>query len=333
MGGWNSTVTQGTIITPAVVKAALIQVTNLITGFNHWLIKAGQGTVVIGSPLGSTSYYDVDPDDQTYGDIDLQIVAPGTEEAKTPSQFSTHWNKLLDQYLGETKPTLVYNQGKDCGGHVVLSLDDGMYVQIDLLWSEEKLSKWMRYRMTPARGIKGAAYGNLFSTLGEIMGISIQSAGVQMKIKDGMPVPFSKSRKYDELVTLTTDIENLGTQMVTRLYQRMHTKSEQQLTMDPLLVANPGIDLNNISVERMVKMIKGIGKTFAANSMFGRYNLRDISSYEDFIITFKTHYMDKIKDAILATKFDKAETPEAIARAQDVKDKLLSHAGSIVAVF
>lgn len=333
-GGWNSTATQGTVITPPVVKTSLEAVRKLINGFNAWLNKQGHQPVTVGHPLGSTSYHETDAEDKVYGDIDLQMIASPVPDARTPSQFSAHWNRLLDRYISEENPSMVYDQGKESGGHVVLKIGDSAYVQVDMLWTEPRLASWMRYRMTPARNLKGATYGNLFSTLGEIMHISIQSAGAQMKIKDGQPVPFAKSRKYDSLDTLTVNIENLGIDLLKQLYSHMHrNKDTSGLKIDPLLSANPGVDPNDITAARLVNMIKGLGKSFTANNMFGHFNLKDISDYDDFISKFKAHYMSKIREAVAATKFDKAETPEARTRAQDAKDKLLSNGTAIMGLF
>lgn len=333
-GGWNNKITQGTVITPAVVRAALQAVQGFIKGFNAWLEQQGEPPVMIGHPLGSTAHYQTDPEDQIYGDIDLQMIAADVDGAQTPSQFSSHWNSLLDRYIRERSPSMVFDQGKDSGGQVIFSVGKDSYVQVDMLWTNQPLAKWMRYRMTPAKGIKGAAYGNLFSTLGEIMHLSIQSAGAQMKIKDGLPAPFSRTRKYDKLETLTTDIENFGVDLLKQLYARIHPNTNQdRLIIDPLLQANPGINPSSITADRLVGLIKGLARSFEANGMFGHYNLRDIAGYEQFIERFKNHYMEKIRDAVSATKFDKAETDAAQARADDAKKKLLSHGTAIIGLF
>ena len=330
-GGWDSTVTQSTVITPSVVRAALNTVAKFVNDFNRWLIQKSLPEVEIGHPLGSTAWHTHDPDDKVYGDIDLQMIAPPIDTADTPSKFAAHWNKLLDDYIADADSKLVHNTGNPANGHVIFALGDDHYVQVDMIWTEPKLASWSRYRMTPAHNIKGATYGNLFSTLGEIMHMSIQSAGVQMKIKDGEPVPFSKSRKFDSLETLTTNIESFGLDIVKQLYRKMYPgKDTAQLKIDPLLKRRPGIDKNEITAANLASVVKGVGRTFELNNMYGRYNLKEIANYDDFIQQFKTHYMGKLHAAIGATKFDKAETPEAKARADDVKEKLMSHGTAIM---
>ena len=333
-GGWDSTVTQSTVITPNIVRTALDIVKQFTTEFNSWLVQHGVDTVQVGHPLGSTAWHGQDQEDKAYGDIDLQMVAASVDVADTPSKFSAYWNKLLDQYIAEKKPSMIYDTGKPSSGHLVVSLGNDQYVQVDMIWTEASLSNWARYRMTPAHNIKGATYGNLFSTLGEIMHMSIQSAGVQMKIKDDEPVSFSKSRKFDRLETLTTNIESFGLDIAKQLYRKMYPgKDTAQIKIDPLLRKRPGIDTNAITAANLVSVVKGVGRTFELNNMYGRYNLKDIANYEDFIHKFKEHYMEKLHAAIGDNKFNKAETPEAKARAEDVKEKLLSHGTAIMNLF
>lgn len=330
-GGWDSTVTQSTVITPGVVKAALAVVSKFVVGFNQWLANKQLTSVEIGHPLGSTAWHTADPEDKVYGDIDLQMVAQPLDTADTPSKFSAYWNKLVDDYIADANPDLIYNTGKPANGHIIVRLGNDQYVQVDMIWTEPKLANWARYRMTPAHNIKGATYGNLFSTLGEIMHMSIQSAGVQMKIKDGEPVPFAKSRKFDTLETLTTNIERFGLDIAKQLYKKIYQgKDAAQFKVDPLLKKRPGIDPDAITAANLASVVKGVAKTFEINNMYGHYNLKDFTGYDDFIAKFKSHYMEKLHAAINATKFDKAETPEAKARAEDVKEKLMSHGTAIM---
>ena len=77
-GGWSSTVTQGTKITPAIIGPALGILRAFIEGFNEWLDKHGQPPVRVGTPTGSSAHHEkdlTDPErqDVIYGDIDVQI--------------------------------------------------------------------------------------------------------------------------------------------------------------------------------------------------------------------------------------------------------------------
>ena len=44
-GGWDTTVTQGTVIKPATVKTTLARVQQFVSDFNRWLSATNQGPV------------------------------------------------------------------------------------------------------------------------------------------------------------------------------------------------------------------------------------------------------------------------------------------------
>jgi len=200
-------------------------------------------------------------------------------------------------------------------------------VQIDLVWTEPKLANWQRYRMTPAQGVKGSAYGNLFSTLGQMLHLSIYGAGVQIKIKDGEPVEFAKERNPDKVETITTDIHNFALDLLKYMVKNIHPTAK--LEIDPELASHPGIDPDAITPENLVASIRGLAKSFEANDLFGYRNLKDIPNYDAFITKFKNSYLARMTGAANAKKFEKAETPQAKARAEEVKARLLADAQKI----
>ncbi len=310
-GGWDSTVTQGTVITPDVVKAALKRVKLFIPEFNKFLKKKGVPPVKMGAPLGSSAYHDVDDVDKVYGDIDLQIVVP-EQEGKTTNQLSSMYNKLLEDFIHFTGVDYIHKDSQP--GHPIFLIGDDAYVQVDFLWADEPVADWARYRSTPARGVKGLVYGNMYSSLGELLTMSIQRAGVQMKTRGGEPVPF-RMRKDTELETLSLDQENFGVDILVDLYKRMYPGlPASKIEIDPELEENPGIDKKELTIARMASVIKGLGKSFELNDMFGKSILEDIGSYEEFINSFLKIFKHKCFKQKEAKKFDKAETPEAIAR-------------------
>ena len=66
------------------------------------------------------------------------------------------------------------------------------------------MADWGAARVTPERGVKGLLFGKMFSVFGDLLDMSIQHAGVQIKVSNGQRVPFSK-RKDTETVTITTN--------------------------------------------------------------------------------------------------------------------------------
>lgn len=329
-GGWDTKATQSTVITPSTVKTALPKIDDLILGFNDWLKKRNIPSVRVGAPTGSSAYHDVDPEDKIYGDIDLQIVVPETDDTsgKTTSQLQGYWYKLLDEYIKQADLDFVHPDSEP--GHPIVSIGGDKWVQVDLMPHPEPLEKWGRYRVTPERGMKGLLMGNMFSVLGELLMMSIQHAGVQFKIRDKVKMPYARTRKDYELVTLSTDIETFVKDIFDHEAQLQGIKNPK---IDPLLSANPGSDTKNPNIKRMVLGIKGLANSFEINNMYGQGDLDRYSNAEDFISAFKNLYIQKAEKDIMAAKRDKAETPEAKARAESDRQKVAQGLDTVLDMF
>jgi hypothetical protein len=315
-GGWASTATQGTKITPQTVKNVLPVVEKFVKRFNAWAKSKGITPVEIGGPLGSTAYYQRDPEDKEYGDIDLQVIAPDIE-GKTANQVGTIYTNYFDEFVQETKPQELHD--KKFTTNPVFQVGND-FVQVDFVWAVDSLSKWSKSRMTPPPNIKGAVHGSMFSSFGEIMNISIMGSGAQIKLVGDEIRPYATTRKYDRLDTASTDIENFGVDIVRWLHNHMNIS--EPLKIAPLLKQHPGLDTKEISSQQLSDVIKGVAQTFEINDMYGKANLAEFSSANDFINAFVENFTNRLQKSINSTKFDKAQSPEARKKAQDTKDKL-----------
>jgi len=329
-GGWDTTATQGTVINPSTVKTALSTTEKLIAGFNNFLKTKDIPPVRIGAPTGSSAYHDVDDEDKIYGDIDLQIVVPEIEELadKTTSQIQGYWHKLIDEYIKSNK--LNYIHPDSTPGHPIVSIGGDKWVQVDLMPHPERLEKWGRYRVTPERGVKGLLMGNMFSVLGELLKMSIQHSGVQFKVRDKVKQPYTTTRKDYQLVTLSTDIENFVLDIFKHQAEEAGIREPK---VDPMLTANPGVNPEEIKIQRLVNSVKGLANSFDINDMYGRGDLAGYSSAEDFINKFKEIYTQKAEKDINAAKRDKAETPEAKARAEQDRMKVADGLKMVMGLF
>lgn len=329
-GGWDTTATQGTVIHPSTVKAALATMNRFVKEFNHFLDTKGVPNIKLGHPTGSSAYHDVDPEDKIYGDIDLQIIVPETEETqgKTTAQAQGYWYGLEDEFV--KSHNLDYVHADSSPGHPIVSVGKDAWVQIDLMPHTEKLATWGRFRTTPERGVKGMLNGNMFSVLGELLTMSIQHSGVQFKVRDKVKQPYTTTRKNYELVTVTTDIENF----VMDIFK--HEAELQNITdpkIDPMLQAHPGSDIKEVKISNLVYAVKGLANSFALNKMYGKGDLANYSSAEDFLNKFKEVYRAKAEKDINANKRDKAETPEAKARAEDDRQKIAKGLEMVMGIF
>ena len=319
-GGWDTTVTQGTVINPRVVKITLDVVQQFVQDFNQFLTAKQQGPIEMGRPTGSSAYHEKDTKenpDKVYGDIDLQMIAPPVE-GMTYGQFTSHWNKLADEFVKTQRPGYVHSV-ESKPGHPIMQIGADSYVQVDFMWHEEKLRNWGATRVTPEHGVKGLLTGNMYSVFGELLDMSIQHAGVQLKVVDGQRVPFSK-QKDTQVVTVTTSPETFILDTFMYLAQQQGLEQPQ---VSPMLKQFPGNNIEDVKINKLVQGMKGFAASAEANGMFGKTDLANFSSAGDFLNKFLQRYEEKAMIDIQGKKRDKAQTPDAIARAEEDRKKIL----------
>lgn len=330
-GGWDSTATQGTVVTPAVVKQALVVANKFVDDFNRWLIKQGiEDQVKVGHPLGSSAYHDVDPEDKVYGDIDLQIIVPDMDGSHSAMQGQ--WNDRQAQFVNEVHPAYVLLGGESKPGHPICKIGPEQYVQIDFIWHVEKNAEWGRYRTTPERGLKGLLNGNMFSVLGSLLDMSIQHAGVQLKVSpEGKQVPFS-NRKNATLQTITTSPSTFILDILYYIAAQAGI-DHADIKVAPQLKSYPGVQMSEVKIRALADGIKGLAISFAVNDLYGRGILERYSSAENFIQAFVETYRAKVQNEIASKKRDKAATPDAIARADHDREVIQQGLDTVLSYF
>lgn len=318
MGGWDTTITQNTKITPKVVHGVLETMDQYVKDFNKFIKEQNVQEVSLGFPTGSTSYYKVDSPSTTYGDIDLQIVVPSIVElsGKTPSQVAKFWNDLHLSFWRELNPDYVSQNSTP--GHPIIRTDNG-WVQVDFMHHEKGLEDWGRYRTMPEHGVKGMLMGNLFSVLGDCMMLNIQHHGVLYKSRDGVRLPYAKTRhskkngSYD-LTRVSDNIERFLMDILKNELTFVKVKYKK-VRIHPLLLVHPGIDKCDVKTQDLVRGIVGLALTLEYNNMFGKNHLEEYSSADDFLKKFLIQYIEKATADIKSKKRDKAQTPLAKERA------------------
>jgi len=330
-GGWDSTVTQGTVISPQVVKAALSQVQKFVVDFNRWLEARNRPPVQMGKPTGSSAYHDRDSADKVYGDVDLQMIAPD-EDGVTYGQFTTLYNKLADEFVKTMKPGYVHPE-ESKPGHPIIQIGHNQFVQVDFMWHPQKLANWGAARVTPEHGVKGLLTGNMYSVLGELLDMSIQHAGVQLKVQAGKRVSFSKQKDV-EVQTVTVDPTNYIMDIFRYEYEQITGRPlNSQAYIDPMLQQNPGNDINNVKISRLVLGVKGFARSCQKNGLFGQGALANFTDAKDFITKFWQRYEEKAMIDVAGKKRDKAQTPDAIARANADREKILQGLATVKGYF
>jgi hypothetical protein len=317
-GGWDTTLTQSTVLHPKVVAVALQVVDQFVADFNQFLKSKRLSPIKRGRPTGSSAYHEQDAiehPDKVYGDIDLQMIAPETEG--TYGQFAAYWNTLADQFVKSGKTPYV-DTSESKPGHPIFKIGPDDYVQIDFMWHPERLANWGATRVTPERGVKGLLTGNMYSVLGELLDLSIQHAGVQLKVVDGKHVPFSK-QKDTQVITITTNPETFIYDIFMYEAKQLGIKNPK---ISPLLKQYPGNDINDVKISKLVNGVKGFAESCDMNDMFTQGDLGGFLSGDDFLQKFLQRYEEKAQIDIAGKKRDKATTPEAQARAEQDRQKI-----------
>jgi hypothetical protein len=320
-GGWDTTLTQGTVLNPKIVAVALQVVDRFVADFNQYLKPQGLGPVRRGRPTGSSAHHEIDTQqdpDKVYGDIDLQMVGPETA-GQSYAQFTAQWNKLADDFVKAGHAPYV-DTSESKPGHPIFALGNNQYVQIDFMWHPERLEQWGAARVTPERGVKGLLHGNMFSVLGELLDMSIQHAGVQLKVIDNQRVPFSK-QKDTKVITVSTN-------PATFIYDIFMYEAKQlgidNPQVDPALKKFAGTNIENVRISDLVNGIKAFARSCDMNNMFSQGDLAGFLSGQDFVQKFVQRYEEKAMADVNAKKRDKAATPQAIARAESDRQKVLT---------
>jgi hypothetical protein len=319
-GGWDTTKTQSTVLHPKIVGVTLRVVDQFVIDFNKFLSSKNIAPVKRGKPTGSSAYHEIDSQedpDKVYGDVDLQMIGPNIEGASA-GQFSSYWNNLADEFVNTIKPNYV-DTSESKPGHPIFSVGQDQYVQVDFMWHPDQLAKWGAARVTPERNVKGLLFGNMFSVFGELMDLSIQHAGVQLKVVDGQQVPFTK-QKGTQIVTVSTDPETFVLDTFKYIAQQMGIKNPK---VDSMLSRFPGNKLDDVKIANLVNSVKGFANSAQANSMFGQGVLAKFDSAQDFLNKFLSRYEEKAMIDVQGKKRDKAQTPDAIARANADREKIL----------
>jgi hypothetical protein len=329
-GGWDTTLTQNTVLKPAIVNYALKIVDQFVIDFNNYTKSQGIPSIKRGTPTGSSAYHEVDAQenpDVIYGDIDLQMIAP-IQQGMSTAQFNGFWNKLADDFARSGRVNYI-DTTESKPGHPIFALGKDQYVQIDFMWHPVELADWGAARVTPERGIKGLLMGNMFSVLGELLDMSIQHAGVQLKVVDNQHVPFSK-QKGTQVVTVTINPKTFVYDIFAYEAKQMGIQNPQ---IDPLLKQFPGNNTQDVKIATLVNAVKGFARSIELNDMFGKGDFTNFTDAQDFLNKFIARYDEKAQIDIAGKKRDKAQTPDAVARANADREKIQSGLDMVKGLF
>lgn len=300
-GGWASSLTQGTKITPQLIQHVMkVLLQDFIPSLNAHLKANELAPVKISRPAGSATYYERDlqqQPDKEYGDVDVQFHIPRIE-GTTNNANADIYKKAIKEFCDSTP-----DYSTDNGTNIILRVGKD-YVQVDLVYSYYEAEAWTK-ALAPEWNVKGVLCNSLYSSFGEALNLSFGGGhGVQVKTQNGKIVPF-RTTKDVILTTITNNPDTWALDIAKYFGGKMNAQLKKY----------PGV-LDEVRVSDIINSFKGIAQSLE--------EVGKIDNAQEFLQKVKSIYLAKIEKAANSSKFDKAATPEAIAKAKKTKDTLLT---------
>jgi hypothetical protein len=319
-GGWRSTATQSTIITPKKVSNILSAMDKFVSEFNAY---SNLPPIKSNGPVGSAMYYkqDLEKDDVEYGDIDIQIILPEETNDRT-SQLASNkkYSEKIIQFIQEKKPSYIYPnfQDKDFGtGYLIFNVG-GEKIQVDLVLSYKVSAEWTKIRTTPEKGLKGFVTGNLLSALSDALNVVLGSNTnpyvntIDNKVASSLiktnakPVFFNPNQVFLDIL---------------KFYGNLAGVSKVNSSV---LQGYYGLDANDPSLKKKCETVVALSKALDNNRAFDKgvvvsKNGTTFKSREEFVKYVLDTFIKNMKSSSTAKKLEKAATPEAMKNIEKIK--------------
>lgn len=319
-GGWASTATQNTKITPAVIEEAVGILKEFETEFNQWQAEKGLDVEIkMGRPVGSGTYYKRDlaqDPEREYGDVDVMCYIHSREGIGAARRTSEYAAAVEEFTQGHSK----YSTSN--GTNVIMDTSAGP-VQVDLIYTYHEHANWARM-LAPEYRVKGVINTSLVSSLAEVLNLSIGVQGVQVKTRAGRPVNFRQS-KDTELATVSLDPENWGADIYAYYYELAHGTKPKI----PSNLAKHGGLKDEQRISDIVLTIKALATDLEQAKLLGTGALDHVANKQDMMQQIARVLDSKLEKVINSSKFDKAATPAAVEKANKTKLMLAKYRNEI----
>jgi hypothetical protein len=128
--------------------------------------------------------------------------------------------------------------------------------------------------------------------------------------------------KVDQVGTISRDFERFGEHTADWLVK--HLAGSEVAVIHPTLKRRPGMRYEAVSIADLAQVVKGIALTLELNHVLGKGPLAAFDTAEELVREVQRVYLEKCIEAAASSKFDKAATPEAKAKAEATKSALIS---------
>lgn len=330
-GGWSSVKTQETKLTPKVLKAVDAQIKEFDTAFQKHMKSVGLPPLKFIRAIGSGTWYEEDlinQPDKVYGDIDylvsyplLQVEEPGSrkDEIESIKTYNAELFRFLEKanlsYI-DTEET--YNMSNLSSVKILFIVDlDGetAYVQADMVITHPPYEEWALDRYTPIRDVKGFVIGKMYASLANKLGLSIQDRGVRGKFKGDVLAPWGKRAGVEEKV-ISLNFNSFLHDIAVFFFKYLQKEGDMKPSKG--LEKYKGVNVKGLNMPKMVESIRGLADTLEDNGLFG-----DVLNYkdaDDFMKAVAVEYRRMMMITYNASKFNKAESPAAIATVKKIRN-------------
>jgi hypothetical protein len=339
-GGWASTKTQSTLIKPKIIADGVKKLNVIGKEFAIHCKGIELPPLEFSKPIGSGTWYEddiVSQPDKVYGDIDFMVAYPtleldGKDERSNEIASVKLYNKELLQFLKNKSYAFIdYEETVSVSDPSSLKLimqvetpEGEGWVQVDLVVTHSGYKEWAIFRMTPIRNVKGFVLGNLYSSFGEVLELSIQPRGVRAKFAGTSMVAYSKRAGVEDKL-LSANISTFMHDIAKFFWEQSGT--DKPYKESSKLSSWKGIDPANPRFEDLCDGIVGVAQTLEQLGEFGtvlKYN-----SATALLNAVKDRYIEKMETAASSSKFDKITTPAAQAAADKVKALVADYTSKI----
>lgn len=330
-GGWSTIKTQNTIITPHIISDTVKIMDKISAGFNRHLAGLDLPSLDALRPVGSGTWWKEDLEsnvDKVYGDVDFMIAYPTlklTNKGERADEIATVklYNDELFKWLeSENLPEVDIEESKKMSSPTSIKLlfviklknENTGYVQIDLVVTHKEYAEWSLFRFTPVKNVKGFVLGNLYSSFGEVLDISIQTRGVRAKFEKGVMQPWSKQKNTTEEL-ISADANKFIDDIARFFWTQSGISKPYQPSAS--LKSWPGINPNNPKIETLISGITALADTLQQLGEFGttiKYQSKD-----QFLKAVADRYTQKMMTTYNSSKFNKAQSDEARSIVKNIR--------------
>lgn len=335
-GGWSTTKTQETVITPTVIADVVKILTGVGEGFNNHLRELELPSLDFLKPIGSGTWWEEDVKDQpnkTYGDVDFMVAYPtlkltaGKDREDEIATVKLYNQELMlwletDKIKGiDIEESKAISSDSSIKLVVITEMPNGKkgYVQVDMVVTHKEYQEWSVFRMTPIRNVKGFVLGNLYSSFGEVLDLSIQARGVRAKFEGEIMRPYSKRANVEERM-ISSNAQTFMVDICRFFWEKAN--SDKPFTDTPI-ESWKGMNQKSPRMEDLCDGIKAAADTLSSLGEFGTTIKYKTSS--ELLNAVITQYEKKMMSTYNSTKFDKAKSPAAIAAMDKIKSLCIEY--------